>query len=221
MTLPASAWNCHWQGAALTVFDIGPGCGLAEADAAAVLSADECERAARFHFAADAARWKRARALLRLTLSAATGAAPAALQFRTGEFGKPELEAHPALHFNLSHSGDWAALALAPQPVGVDIETAKPLPAAELAAFAFRPEEHAAILAHPAPDHCFLEYWTAKEAVMKCTGQGLTLPPDRILLSAADESGDLSATLEGNAAAFRLRRAFHPETWVLAAALRA
>ena len=223
MTLPAPAWNRLWRGVTLRVFDIGPGCGLTVAAAAALLSAAERERAARFHFAEDAHRWKRARALLRLTLSAATGIAPEALRFRTGAFGKPELEVDstPPVHFNLSHSGDWAAIAVAAQPVGVDIEAAKPLPAAELAAFAFRPEEHAAILSHAAPDHCFLEYWTAKEAVMKCTGQGLTLPPDHILFSAGTDGENLTAKIDGSDTAFQVLRTFHPETWVLAAALRA
>ena len=38
------------------------------------------------------------------------------------ENGKPFFPAYPDFHYNISHSGDYAALAFAGQPVGIDIQ---------------------------------------------------------------------------------------------------
>jgi 4'-phosphopantetheinyl transferase len=84
------------------------------------LSEDEVARANRLRFEEDRIRWIRARSSLRLILARYEGGDPAALVFRYGEHGKPALI---NIEFNLSHSGDWAMIAVARSiPVGVDIE---------------------------------------------------------------------------------------------------
>ena len=221
--LPPALWATSWQGVEICVFATGEDSPLSLAAAAAVLNEEEHGRAARFHFVQDRERWMRSRALLRMVLAERAGMDARELQFVAGEFGKLELagDRMSPLRFNLSHSGDFAAVALAGEPVGVDIECWKELPAADLAAFAFRPEEHGAIISHAAPSQHFLELWTAKEAVMKCTGQGLSLPPASVIIHSGDDRLPVSAVLAGDGAAFALHSVTHPGMWVLAAARRA
>jgi 4'-phosphopantetheinyl transferase len=87
------------------------------------LSEDEVARANRFRFDEDRIRWIRARSSLRVILSKYEGGDPAGLVFRYGKHGKPALLLVTDVEFNLSHSGDWAMVAVARSvPVGVDIE---------------------------------------------------------------------------------------------------
>lgn len=220
--VPAALWSEDWCGVSLHVFDTGNDSPLSLTDAAAVLHESEHARAARFHFAADRERWMRCRAVLRLALSERLGVPAPDIRFCTGENGKPALETDQgpeiAPHFNLSHSGPLMALALGNIPVGVDIERwVRDLAAGEVSAHAFRPEEHQAIVAHRDPQQHFLELWTAKEAVMKCTGHGLSLPPSAVIVS---ENGS-RAVIDGAAGAFTLKPVLHPGMWVLTAAQRA
>lgn len=224
MTAPPPAL-CSAEGGdvSLWVFAISEESALGFEAAGALLSPEEHARAQRFHFPVDRERWTRSRALLRLCLGARLDADPRSLQFRTGPWGKPYLEGphSGAAEFNLSHSGDFAAVVVSDREVGVDIECWKDLPVAELAAFAFRPEEHAAILAHPEPLRHFLELWTAKESVMKCTGQGLSLPPAAVCMAGRAGEPPVRAEIEGGFGSFALHHFCHPGMWMLSAAQRA
>jgi 4'-phosphopantetheinyl transferase len=87
------------------------------------LSEDEVARVNRFKFEEDRVRWTRARSALRVILSRYAGDDPARLAFIYGQHGKPALLPFSDVEFNLSHSGDWAMIAVALSiPVGVDIE---------------------------------------------------------------------------------------------------
>jgi 4'-phosphopantetheinyl transferase len=87
------------------------------------LSEDEVARVNRFKFEGDRVRWTRARSALRVILSRYAGDDPARLAFIYGQHGKPALLPFSDVEFNLSHSGDWAMIAVALSiPVGVDIE---------------------------------------------------------------------------------------------------
>ena len=45
------------------------------------------------------------------------------LKLVTGQNGKPEIEGHPEIHFNLSHAGELVVCAMSAQyPVGVDVQ---------------------------------------------------------------------------------------------------
>ncbi len=94
-----------------------------------------------------------------------------------GSRGKPFLADQPGLHFSLSHSGHYAACALSPRPVGVDIEKFRKISEA-LIRRACTPREQAALSAldGPARQSRFLRLWTAKESYMKLLGDGLALP---------------------------------------------
>ncbi|HWB04973.1 MAG TPA: 4'-phosphopantetheinyl transferase superfamily protein [Verrucomicrobiales bacterium] len=197
ITLPPPVFSTRWRDADISVFAADFSSPLTPAMAASVLSAEEMERAERFHFPDDRERWIRSRALLRLSLADRLNATAASLTFQLSTRGKPRLPGHPGCHFNLSHSGDMVAVAIRPGPVGIDIERRRDnLPVVSLAAHAFLPDEAAAIRTAAHPHALFYQLWTAKEAVMKCTGLGMCLPPGEISVSSQNGAPSL-ATCSG------------------------
>jgi 4'-phosphopantetheinyl transferase len=156
--------------------------GAADA-AAALLSPAERVRRARFVFPEHARRYALAHAGLRRVLGALAGIAPGDLVFETGAFGKPSLapgQGGPDLRFNLSHSGDWAALAVAAGfDLGVDIEAIRDVDPA-LPGQVFSPAEQAELssVAPASRPAAFFNGWTRKEAHVKAVGQGLSMPLD-------------------------------------------
>lgn len=151
----------------------------------ALLSPGEAERAARFRLEAMRDRFVLRRGLLRALLGRACGRAPESLAFAHGPHGKPFLPGGPS--FNLADCKDDVAIAIGPagEPdleLGVDIERLRDVPdAAGIAARFFAAEEQAAFAALPPERRAegFLNGWTRKEAVIKATGAGLSMPLDR------------------------------------------
>lgn len=90
------------------------------------LSADEHERAARFRFPGGKQRYIIAHGCLRNILARYLDREPGQLRFSRNEYGKPALQSHE-LEFNLSHSGDFALVAVTRgHNVGVDVERIRP-----------------------------------------------------------------------------------------------
>lgn len=144
------------------------------------LTGEERARASRFVTDELTARWACARATLRRILAARLDAPPCGLRFDVNAYGKPFLvpERQPPLHFNLSHSGGVAGLALSGHgPLGFDIEVRGEAPL-EVAKDVFSDAERGALRRHsPAerPD-AFYRGWTRKEAFIKAVGSGLSHP---------------------------------------------
>lgn len=69
------------------------------------------------------------------------------------------------LHFNLSHSGDYSALAVSKQAVGIDIQLRKPCEYMEISKRFFEREI--------SDSNEFFDFWAAKEAYAKCGGEPL------------------------------------------------
>jgi 4'-phosphopantetheinyl transferase len=136
-----------------------------------LLSAEELERASRLRRPLHLQRFVLAHAFLRRKLGERLGQPPASLSFDHGPEGKPLLA---GLYFNLSHSGDLAALVLSTRhPVGVDIEAIQPVDALGLARDHFAPSEAALIADACHPVAAFFRLWTRKEAVLKAHGLGI------------------------------------------------
>lgn len=152
-----------------------------------LLSEPEQARAARFHFPRDRDRWVRGRAWVRQELGTFLGQAPASLQIAAEPGGRLFLPAFPDCDFNLSHTGPWIALAICQQGrVGLDLETIDPtFPALEIAREFFLSDECRWLSAGPIDRFFYL--WTAKEALMKATGSGMGLPPDKIRVHIQDD----------------------------------
>lgn len=85
------------------------------------------------------------------------------------EFGKPSLSAGEP-QFSLSHAGRYAALAVAPFPVGVDIEPMKETYPQILREY-FRPEELNWLDQAPGGER-FYTLWTRLESALKAEGMG-------------------------------------------------
>jgi 4'-phosphopantetheinyl transferase len=167
---------------------------------AAALTDAERAWAARLRDGAPRARFVAARAGLRRLLGARLGCAPSAVPIVADARGKPGLAegAGAPLSFSVSHSGALALVAIAAQPVGVDVEAMRPLhDAVPLAARFFAPAERDAVARAPADARArrFLELWTAKEAVLKASGAGLAGLPD-VALDLGPGSG-ISGAMHG------------------------
>ena len=149
----------------------------------ALLSADEQDRCRRFVHPDDRHTYLVAHALVRTALSSYTGTDPAAWVFSAGRYGKPEIAGPsgvPPIRFSLSHTTDLAAVALSiANDVGLDVEhQERAVDCLGLARRFFAPVE-AAHLASLRPDErtaAFFQYWTLKEAYVKATGLGLSMP---------------------------------------------
>lgn len=183
---------------------------LAEADTAGhgarektLLPRLRSEERARYHaFTATARRlsWLGGRALLLDALEAVLGEADPAALVTADEGGVRYLAAD--VHLNLSHSGEFFAVALAPLPVGVDLERCRPRAVAGQAARLFCARE-AARLAELSGDtqlQAFYRLWTLKEAACKAAQ-----------LSVWD--GLRHACFDMDAGRARLEGPFPPEEW--------
>jgi 4'-phosphopantetheinyl transferase len=179
-----------WHAAFDTTSDLAAGA------MTALLDAEERDRAARFHYDRHRHRFVAAHAFLRSVLAWHIGHNPAEIVFTRTTHGKPHAPAI-GLHFNLSHSHDAFACAVAQQRVGVDIEQLRPMPdAMALARRFFSPAEVEDLdrLESDRLPLCFFSCWTRKEAYVKAIGEGL----------AARLKGFTVSTEPGRAALLRL-----------------
>lgn len=89
-----------------------------------------------------------------------------------GEYGKPYLLEHPGIHFSISHCDTGCLVAVADQPIGVDIQDIRPVSrevvcrvcsACELEEFDQSQDK----------DCVFAKMWAAKESYGKKSGMGL------------------------------------------------
>jgi len=139
------------------------------------LTPEEKARADRFYFERDRLRFTLAHSGLRRLLGAMVGREPAELRFGAMTHGKPVL-CDLDLEFNLSHSGDYAMLAVSTQRVGVDIELHRHhADRIHLARRVFAPAEFEQFSAASGSERktVFYRGWTLKEAFIKAHGRGL------------------------------------------------
>jgi 4'-phosphopantetheinyl transferase len=147
-------------------------------------------------------------ALAKMALARHAGLRPADVRFdrtcaQCGEpHGKPALAGGTAaggtLEHSVAHSGDLVAVAVAGNPVGVDVEQLddRPHPLGgdgdpdALARLVLSGTEQAALSAIPPSGRprAFLVAWTRKEAVTKATGDGMSVAFTEVIV-AADTSG--------------------------------
>ena len=90
-----------------------------------------------------------------------------------GPYGKPYLAAYPEIHFNISHSGDWAVCALAAMPCGVDIQERRPMRSRRMVERTMNAREQRQILEAEDSTAEFIKLWTYKESCIKLSGEGL------------------------------------------------
>jgi 4'-phosphopantetheinyl transferase len=141
------------------------------------LSEDEKSRAERFYFEQHRQRFIVARGMLRKILSYYLVIEPSQLEFAYSPRGKPYLAYPEALQFNLSHSQELALYGLTrDRLIGVDLEYLRTVTDVQQIAQRFFSSQEAAIISSLTDgdkEIAFLRGWTAKEAYLKATGDGL------------------------------------------------
>ncbi|NTW01643.1 MAG: 4'-phosphopantetheinyl transferase superfamily protein [Oscillochloris sp.] len=160
----------------------------AYAACSATLSSDERQRAERYRFDRDRDHFRLARGVLRSLLGRYLSWPPAALRFRYNPYGRPSLDLPDTdLHFNLSHAGELALIALTRgRELGVDVEQCLPDRATmAVARQCFGSAELAMLASLPAEQWAegFYNGWTRKEALIKARGEGLSFPLTQIAVS--------------------------------------
>jgi 4'-phosphopantetheinyl transferase len=141
-----------------------------------LLSEEERARAAGIANPAVRARFEIGRGLRRKMMSDATGLPPSQITFVESGEGKPRALNAAGWDFNVSHSGDYVAVAVGRGQVGVDLEQFRLV--REMACIVdryFHPDEAAEwrAVAPGLREEAFFVLWSAREASMKCVGLGL------------------------------------------------
>ena len=172
-----------------------------------ILSNDEQARANRFIYEGGRRRYTMGRSALRQIVAPLLDQPPEALRFEYSGLGKPELAADHAsdIRFNVTHSHELALIAVTRRrAIGVDVEYRRRVEKyRELAERFFAPRECEALERiddDEARLWAFFAGWTRKEALLKATGKGLSMPLHKVQVTmAADEPArflNLAADIE-------------------------
>ncbi len=161
------------------------------------LDAQDRERAARFHFAEDRARYVLGRGLARNILGRYLSQKPETIEPAFTERGQPYFPGDETMRFSITHARDLVAVALTARArVGIDIEcmerklnlegvAERILSAEDFREFEALPEQEKVV--------AFFRIWTRKEAYLKGTGDGITIALKKIAVSMhAEEIGTIA-----------------------------
>lgn len=190
-----------------------------------ILSETDLQKSTRFHFEEDRDRFIAARILFWLETAHATefkSDIPVPIAFSYNKYGKPSLEHFPG-YFNWSHSGNLIALTIGSVPVGIDIEQIPERPLFEYKSLCTTDElkwiHRQVTTHHHSEKEAFIVLWSAKEAVLKAIGTGLSTDPRNVAIEM-----DLSnpgvwkchmneQTLFGSAAYFKIADMGYAISW--------
>lgn len=92
--------------------------------------------------------------------------------FGYSEHGKPYIIGQEHIHFNMSHCREAAICAIAPYPIGVDIESIRSYNES-LIDYTMNEQEVRSIKEAKHPELAFTRLWTRKEAILKMSGVGI------------------------------------------------
>jgi 4'-phosphopantetheinyl transferase len=141
-----------------------------------LLPVEERERILRLRRDEDRSRALMAALLPRLAIAARRAVPINTIRLPRTAAGKPYDPDDPAFCFNLSHSGRYVALAMGPEPVGIDIEQIRTGNDCDaIAARYFAPAEQDWLRRFDDAGRRvrFFELWSRKESILKATGEGL------------------------------------------------
>ena len=100
------------------------------------------------------------------------------IEFSYGKYGKPHILNFPNFHYNISHTHSTIVMSISENPVGVDIEKIRSVDRKIVNRF-FTDGERAYVYDdEKLINERFYEIWTKKEAYIKYTGRGLSMPLD-------------------------------------------
>ena len=156
-----------------------------------LVSVEKQNRIHKFHYVQDALNCLLGDILARTQICHFAGLLNNQLAFSANEYGKPFLINDPSIHYNISHTGNYAACVIADKPVGIDIEIRKPAEytCLQIAERFFTEDEIKYIFEN---EHVFrfYEIWTKKESRIKMEGKGLHMPLSSF--SVFEDAGDIS-----------------------------
>ena len=142
-------------------------------------SPDRRNRATRFLKREAACRTIVVDCLVRYVVKRVTGFETDRLILGKNEYGKPMIH-NLDIHFNISHSGEWAICAIDNNEIGVDIESHRPIDI-KIADRFFSEKEILFINRCKNEDEryeVFFKIWTLKESYIKSIGKGFSCPFD-------------------------------------------
>lgn len=144
------------------------------------LSPNEKQEAERFIYFHHKQFYKFTHAFLRMLLGYYLKIETTSIMIFKNNYGKPYLKDPNNLKFNLSHSENFIRYALTRgQEIGIDVEwIEKDIDWKEIAVRFFNKLEYEFILSLPTEHqkHWFYRIWVRKEAYLKASGYGLSIP---------------------------------------------
>ena len=159
----------------------------------ALLDPEERARCGTFGSAERRRSFIAGRTALKTLVARHTGKAPGAVHIHVAEAGS--LSVDGPWHVSLAHSGVWAVAALAPVPIGIDLEQIQPRDPA-VARFLFAPDDRDTLDTLPGTDSERLVLaWTLKEAVLKARRSGFRCSPKAIQLQVDAQAQTAHATV--------------------------
>lgn len=144
------------------------------------LSAERCEKIKQFRFDEDKRISFVSGMIIRHFAVKEKMIVSGAVKLAYGKYGKPYYPNYPKYHFSVSHTKKCVVYTNSDVPVGIDVEDNSRADETlnSIAKASFTHDEFNAIMKSSDSASEFLRIWTAKEAFLKCTGEGLTRPLD-------------------------------------------
>lgn len=107
--------------------------------------------------------------------------------YSVNEYGKPYLNNHSNIHFNISHSEEYVFCAVSESPIGVDIECLHDVDL-DIAKNYFHNDEYQYIINSSEKNEAFFKIWVLKESYLKMKGFGLNLDLDSFVVDMEEMS---------------------------------
>jgi len=143
-------------------------------DLSLFLDSSEIDRAKRFYKKKDEDSFIICRGLLKIVLSRCIKSDISKIKIDYHNNKKPYLPSHPLLFFNVSHSKEYALIALSNSPIGVDIEHINEnYDFINSLSYIFNTSEVSYIENAIDKKFAFYSLWTRKEAFVKALGKGI------------------------------------------------
>jgi 4'-phosphopantetheinyl transferase len=171
---------------------------------ARILSPDEVARAERYHKPESAATFIVARAILRSLLAEHLATVPSAIRFAYSATGRPSIE-YPRtdIDFSVAHSAGAILIGVTRcRCLGVDIEFISPtFEFSDFVASVFGQEEQKILesVSDSQRRGLFFTLWTAREALAKACGAGLTTSLSELGLSLTYSPDGIAQVIHKNA----------------------
>ncbi|HDR7296820.1 4'-phosphopantetheinyl transferase superfamily protein [Bacillus cytotoxicus] len=147
----------------------------------AILNSDELSKSEAFYYRSDQERFIVGRAILRIVLSYYLDILPKDIVFYYNHYGKPYILTNTieSLEFNITHSNEMLAIAIANRSVGIDIEymyCGRNLEEYMESLFTTYLQKDLRMNTSEEKQKILLRLWTVLESYVKATGKGIRYP---------------------------------------------